>query len=75
MAGSRAWRKCPICFDSVSANHLKPALIEQVCAYKPGDSMKMTLMYRYKHSTVSLTNFFIFMKNTTAETTNLYPVL
>lgn len=50
----KGWRKCPICFDSVSTKHLKSTSIELVPEYHEGDSIKFTLMRRHKDCTVAL---------------------
>lgn len=48
----KGWRKCPICFDSVSTKRLKSTSIELVPEYHEGDSIKFTLMRRHKDCTV-----------------------
>lgn len=48
----KGWRKCPICFDSVSTKHLKSTSIELVPEYHEGDHIKFTLMRRHKDCTV-----------------------
>ncbi|ELR25084.1 zinc finger, C3HC4 type (RING finger) domain containing protein [Acanthamoeba castellanii str. Neff] len=50
----KGWRKCPICFDSVSTKRLKSTSIELVPEYHEGDSIKFTLMRRHKDCTVAL---------------------
>jgi len=50
----RGWRRCPICFESVSARHLKTASIELVPEHHEGDRISFTLMRRRKDCTVAL---------------------
>jgi len=50
--GEKSWRRCPICYDAVSAKDLRSAKIIKVVPYSEGDVIKMKLMKREKGSYV-----------------------
>eukprot|EP00741_Cyanophora_paradoxa_P022645 tig00021493_g21870.t1 len=48
----RHWRRCPLCFEAVTANDLKSVVIEHVHPYAPGDTIKLVLLQRARGSAV-----------------------
>jgi len=50
----KGWRKCPICFDSISEKHLKSATIELTSDYQENDKINFTLMCRKKDCMLAL---------------------
>jgi len=50
--GENAWRKCPICFESIYKADLKSVCAERVTECKCGDEIELTLMLKQKMSTL-----------------------
>ncbi|XP_046574143.1 RING finger protein 10-like [Haliotis rubra] len=52
--GEKKWRKCPICYEYVLKKDLKSVQIRVVHAYKPGETITLSLMKRERGSTYSV---------------------
>lgn len=53
--GEKKWRRCPICFESVYADDLRPASVQRVSYFHEGVSIRLNLMKRAKVSSKSCT--------------------
>lgn len=46
--GASEWRRCPMCFESVSRSHLKAVAIQSVTAVAEGETASLVLLQRYR---------------------------
>lgn len=52
--GKKSWRRCPICFESVTATHLKSVEIESINEWSEGQMISFSLLQRARDSTIPI---------------------
>eukprot|EP01102_Stenamoeba_stenopodia_P008210 TRINITY_DN2342_c0_g1_i1.p1 TRINITY_DN2342_c0_g1~~TRINITY_DN2342_c0_g1_i1.p1 ORF type:complete len:683 (+),score=168.66 TRINITY_DN2342_c0_g1_i1:197-2245(+) len=52
--GKKTWRRCPICFESVTATHLKSVEIESINEWTEGQMISFSLLQRARDSTIPI---------------------